>query len=244
MRDKTILLLEHHDNPRDDLATIYLRESGFRLELCCPFKGDSLPDANADLFGAVIYGGEPNVTELDQFPYLRDELKWIENALANDLPMVGICLGGQLIAHVLGAHVGYHDRGLCEFGYYPIKPTAHGEAVIPEPMHVVQAHKQYFDLPEDAVLLAAGEIFENQAFRYGSRAYALQFHPEISGDIFRRWQDSDWAFYGYPGAQTRAEQDQLLPSAGSIQSQWFKGFLQHVFEYTDSRSNRYNCLVP
>ncbi|MYB33631.1 MAG: glutamine amidotransferase [Gammaproteobacteria bacterium] len=242
MPDKTILLVDHHDNPRDDLATIYLQEAGFQLELCCPFKGDPLPDANAGFIGAVIYGGEPNVTELDQFPYLKDELKWIGNALADDLPMVGICLGGQLIAHVLGAHVGYHDKGLCEFGYYPIKPTVHGLSVIPRPMHVVEAHKQYFDLPEDAVLLAEGEIFENQAFRYGNHVYALQFHPEISADIFRRWQDSDWAFYGHPGAQIRAEQDQLLPSAASIQSQWFKGFLQHVFGDNDSMPDRYNCL--
>ncbi len=229
MSNKRILLLEHHDNPRDDLATIYLQETGFQLELCCPFKGDLLPNVDDNLFGAVIYGGEANVTELDQFSYLKDELKWIETALAADLPMVGICLGAQLIAHALGSHVGYHDQGLCEFGYYPITPTMHGKTVIPEPMHVVQAHKQYFDLPKGAVLLAEGETFKNQAFRYGSHAYALQFHPEISGDIFRRWQDSDWALFDHPGAQTRTQQDHFLPSADPIQRRWFKEFLLHVF---------------
>ncbi len=240
MSDKKILLLEHHDNPRDDLATIYLQEAGFQLELCCPFKGDPLPETNTDLVGAVIYGGEANVTELDQFPYLKAELKWIEHALATDLAMVGICLGGQLIAHTLGSHVGYHDQGLCEFGYYQITPTVHGRTVIPKPMHVVQAHKQYFDLPEGTVLLAEGETCKNQAFQYGSHVYALQFHPEINENIFRRWQDSEWALFDHPGAQTRAEQDLLLPKADPIQSRWFKGFLQHVFGNNDSISNRYN----
>ena len=231
MLDKTILLLDHHDNPRDDLATTYLQNAGFNLELCCPFKGDPLPDANTHLSGAVIYGGEPNLTEIRQYPYLLEELNWIEHALSDCLPMVGICLGAQLIAHALGARVDYHEQDLCEFGYYPIKPTLEGQAIFPEPMHVVQAHKQYFELPEGAVLLAEGEVFSNQAFRYDKKAYGLQFHPEISADIFRRWQNSDWAFYGLPGAQTRHQQDQLLPDADPIQSQWFDGFLQHVFAH-------------
>ncbi|MXZ80917.1 MAG: glutamine amidotransferase [Gammaproteobacteria bacterium] len=229
MSEKTILLLEHHDNPRDDLATVLLKEAGFRLELCCPFLGAPLPESNEHLHGAVIYGGEPNVTEIDRYPFLGDELDWIENAISDGFPLVGICLGAQLIAHALGARVSYHEKGLCEFGYYPITPTAQGREIFPDPMHVVQAHLQYFDLPEDAVLLATGDTFANQAYRYGQNVYGLQFHPEISADIFRRWQNAEWAFYGLPGAQTRDEQDAILPHADPVQGRWFHGFLRDVF---------------
>lgn len=227
--NKKILLLDHHDNPRDDLATIYLRRFGFELDLFCPFRGDSLPANIRDYHGAVIYGGEPNVTELDRYPFLKDEISWIGQAVRADLPMLGICLGAQLIAHCLGARVQGHERGFCEFGYYRIEPTAEGRACFPEPMYVTQAHFQQFELPDGATLLARGTHFPNQAFRYGQRIFGVQFHPEISEPIFRRWQDSDWAYYGQPGAQTRSEQDAILPDADPIQGAWFHGFLDRLF---------------
>ena len=227
--NKKILLLEHHDNPWDDLATIYLRQLGFDLEPCHPFKGDSLPANIRDYHGAVIYGGEANVTELDKYPYLKDEIKWIRQAIEADLTMLGICLGAQLIAHCLGARVQWHELGLCEFGYYKITPTAAGQSCFPGPMYVTQAHFQQFDLPEGATLLARGELFPNQAFSYGRHIFGVQFHPEVSAQNFRRWQDSDWAFYGHPGAQSRSEQDAILPHADPIQGAWFHRFLDGIF---------------
>ena len=227
--NKKILLLEHHDNPWDDLATIYLSQFGFELELCCPSKGDSLPANIRDYHGVVIYGGEPNVTELDNYPYLKDEIRWIRQAIEADLLMLGICLGAQLIAHCLGARVQGHELGLCEFGYYKIKPTAAGQSCFPAPMYVTQAHFQQFELPEGATLLARGEHFPNQAFRYGQHIFGVQFHPEVSAQTFRRWQDSDWAYYGHPGAQSRSEQDAILPHADPIQGIWFHRFLDGLF---------------
>lgn len=226
---KKILLLDHHDNPRDDLATVYLDQFGFELDLFCPFKGDSLPGDVSDYHGIVIYGGEPNVTELDRYPFLEEEITWIRQAIVTDIPMLGICLGAQLIAHCLGARVQEHERGLCEFGYYEIEPTAAGLSSFPGPMYVTQAHFQQFELPEGATLLARGKAFPNQAFRYGRHVYGLQFHPEISEPIFRRWQDSDWAYYGHPGAQTRSEQDAILPDADPVQGAWFHRFLDRLF---------------
>ena len=181
-----ILLIDHHDNPRDDLATSHLTQMGYEIELCYPFRGDKLPKSNDSFCGAVIYGGEQNVTELETYAFLKDEIKWIRSAVEEDFPTIGICLGAQLIAHVLGAEVGYHKDGLYEFGYYEITPTNNGQTYFPQSMFVTQAHYQHYTLPEGAVLLATGKTFPNQAYQYGSNIFGLQFHPEITAEILIR----------------------------------------------------------
>jgi GMP synthase (glutamine-hydrolysing) len=231
-----IILIDHHDNPRDDLATVYLTEMGFDLELVCPFKGDLLPEITTDIDGAVIYGGAQNITELDQHPFLEDEISWLESAIEADFPMLGICLGAQLIAHCLGAEVSAHHQGQCEFGYYRIDPTEQAGDWLPAPMYVTQAHYQQFSLPQGATRLATASVFENQAFRYGDNIFGVQFHPEVNSDIFRRWQDSDWAFYDRPGAQTRQEQDSIICHADAIQREWFYSFLDSLFSTGKARS--------
>jgi GMP synthase (glutamine-hydrolysing) len=122
-----------------------------------------------------------------------------------------------------------HESNLCEFGYYEIEPAVGADHWFTQTMLVTQAHYQQFDLPEYAVLLAKSGNFPNQAFRYGNNTFALQFHPEVTAEIFRRWQDSDWAFYDRPGAQSRGEQDRLIDIADRIQGEWFHGFLDKVF---------------
>ena len=103
-----IILIDHHDNPRDDRATVYLKERGFEIDLRLPVNGDLLPEIDDSIGGAVIYGGEHNITEIDRFPFLETEIQWIKRAIDAGLPLVGICLGAQLIAHSLGARVDYH----------------------------------------------------------------------------------------------------------------------------------------
>jgi len=239
----TVLLIDHHDNPRDDLATTHLQRLGYEIDLCCPFQGDSLPDDNSKYVGAIIYGGAQNVTELEEFPFLQSEIDWLNDAIANNFPIIGICLGAQLIAHCLGANVGHHADELCEFGYYPIIPTAEGRKWISEPMHVTQAHYQHYDLPEGAVRLAYGENFQNQAFRVGNNIFGLQFHPEVTADIFRRWQNSDWAFYDRHGAQTREQQIQLMNKADRIQGDWFRWFLEYFFNQQQNSRTSPNLVT-
>ena len=154
-----ILLIDHHDNLRDDRVSVYLGGIGFETELCCPFKGDRIPEINGSLAGAVVYGGAQNVTDIDQFPFLEEEIAWINSAVENEFPLVGICLGAQLIAHTLGAHVDNHESNLCEFGYYEIEPAIGADHWFTRTMLVTQAHYQQFDLPEYAVLLAKSGNF-------------------------------------------------------------------------------------
>ena len=158
-------------------------------------------------------------------PYIRAELDWIEMAIASDKPYLGICLGAQMLARVLGAKVAPHPEALREIGYTPIQPTIAAQNSFERPMQVYQWHKEGFELPSDAVLLAAGEVFPHQAFRYGDRAYGLQFHPEITETLIELWISRAGEQLSFPGAQPREEQLQKHAHFGTTVEDWLQNFL-------------------
>jgi GMP synthase-like glutamine amidotransferase len=142
------------------------------------------------LAGLVVMGGPMNVDETDRYPFLADEVRWIRQALDADLPILGVCLGSQLLAKALGAPV-YPNR-VKEIGWYEIELTeaGRGDALFNgcEPTEMVfHWHGDTFDLPAGAVQLARGTDCENQAFRYGRAAYGLQFHLEVTPEIIVSW---------------------------------------------------------
>ena len=113
---------------------------------------------------------------------------------AEQKPLLGICLGAQMMARTLGARVYCHVDQRTEAGYYPIRPTPEGRAVYDQwPDHVYEWHREGFDLPPGAVLLAEGDAaFPVQAFRYGPAAFAIQFHPEVTYAMMRTRRLADW----------------------------------------------------
>lgn len=224
-----VVLIRHGDDPDDDRVMTFFRAKGVEPEVRKPFKGDELGDVDDTLLGSVIYGGPFNVFEEDKHPFLRIENRWIEQCIKQDVPLLGICQGGQSIARVLGAHVGPKLEEVHEFGYYEIRPTEQGRAQFPPSLTVAQAHFHEFEVPRGAVNLASSAVFERQAFRYGLRTFAFQFHAEVTPRGFRRWQESSWAAYGKPGAQTRVEQDALMTLHDHLQHKWFMGFLDQLF---------------
>lgn len=227
-RPRKVIVIRHGDEPPDDRVFTYLTTRGYAPTVRCPYRGDALDPVDEDLAGAVVHGGPFPVYEEDQHPFLRDEHRLIARCLEDDLPLLGICQGAQSIAHVLGAPVGPPEHGLHEFGYYEVRPTADGSAFLPAPRWFTQAHFHTFGIPSGAVHLAASDTYPHQAFRYGS-AYGLQFHAEMTIEGFRRWQSADWAAYGQPGAQTRAEQDALAAQHDAAQAAWFYGFMATLF---------------
>ena len=226
---RQIVLVRHGDDPPDDRVVTYAVQAGFEPVFRRPFKGDKLGEPGPEVAGSVVYGGPFNVFEEDRHPFLHEEAAWIRACMARGIPLLGICQGGQQIARVLGAEVGPYAEPVHEFGYYPISPTADGKDFLPETLHMTQAHFHTFAIPDGAVHLASSPAYPNQAFRFGRCTYAFQFHPEVTIEGFRRWQANDWAAYGKPGAQSKAEQDALMAAADARQAEWFYDFLAKLF---------------
>ncbi len=131
---------------------------------------------------------EDDVGEQAAYPFLVDELKFIDLTLSRGIPFLGICLGGQLLAHALGEEVGPHPETRAEYGYYDLIPTEAGRAEFGPGLKVLQSHWHgWYRTPKDAVKLAHSAGFPEQAFRYGDNAYGIQFHPEASRTMLTRW---------------------------------------------------------
>ncbi len=226
---RKIVLIRHGDDPPDDRVTTFALGKGFDPVFVRPFKGEPLGLPDDDVAGSVVFGGPFNVYDEEIHPFLHDEADWIRACMDRQIPLLGLCQGAQQIARVLGAHVGAPDSGLHEFGYYPIAPTPAGQDFLPETLYMTQSHFHTFAIPEGAVHLASSPLYPNQAFRVGTSTFGFQFHPECTIEGFRRWQASDWAAYGKPGAQTRAEQDALMMAHDARQAEWFYGFLERLF---------------
>ncbi len=132
------------------------------------------------------------VYDADQYRHLARERTIIQRAVENDLPVLGVCLGAQLIADALGAKV--YPSGIKEIGWHNLAPT---KAANKDPLfHVLKAsekvfqwHGDTFDLPDGAVHLAFSSLCVNQAFRYGRAVYGLQFHLEVDSAMIHSWLD-------------------------------------------------------
>jgi GMP synthase (glutamine-hydrolysing) len=161
-----------------------LQKNGFEYHYIDTFH-DSLADFDAnqpDLL--VVLGGGMGVYQQDIFPYLGDEIKIMRDRLDAGKPMLGICLGAQLMAAALGEKVYKGEQGR-EFGWFDLQITEDGKnspiaAFAPEKTRILQLHGDTFDLPQGAKRLASSVLYENQAFSYGKTALAVQFHPEYN----------------------------------------------------------------
>ncbi len=176
-----------------------LEQRGYRLDTRRPAIGDPLPDHLSSYAGVVVFGGPQSAN--DTHPYIRAEIDFVGRVMAQDKPLLGVCLGAQLMAVQLGAKVDRHAEGLCERGYYPVRPTPIGNSLLPWPSHVYHWHAEGFDLPQGADLLVEGDVFPNQAFRHGKNAYALQFHPEVTQQMMCHWTARGAERLKHPGAQ-------------------------------------------
>lgn len=220
---RTVLLIDHPVGKRDDRASRMLTERGYGLDWRCPGRGDPLPAADdTEHCAVIVYGGPESAN--DDTPYLRQELDWIEAWVGRSRPFLGICLGAQLLARTLGARVTRHCDGLHEIGYVPIAPAPASDGFLAGEMHVYHWHKEGFELPDGAELLAVGPTFPNQAYRYGDKAYGIQFHPEVTGQVMARWCAEAAHMLDQPGAQDAERQAAAAKRFDAPMEQWLDGF--------------------
>jgi len=165
-----------------------------------------LPGFDAKMWsGFVVMGGPMNVGEVEKYPFLANEVQWLQQAVEARLPVLGVCLGAQLLAKALGSRV--YPNKIKEIGWYEVemlpaaaddrlfggvgRPSVGTGAGSGDPgatrVTVFQWHGDTFDLPTGAVRLARSEQCENQAFRYGPAAFGLQFHLEVTAEIIESW---------------------------------------------------------
>ena len=167
-----------------------IRGRGHRIRFA-NFEREPEAQPNVDRYrGLVVLGGPMNVEDQAQRPHLKTELRAIERMLEQGKPVLGICLGAQLLAHVLGAPVRRH--AIPEIGWCPLQTTATGRddpvlAPLGDGAPVFQWHGCHFGIPDGAVHLARSDACEQQAFRWGDNAYGFQFHLEMDDPLIERW---------------------------------------------------------
>ncbi len=140
--------------------------------------------------GIVLMGGSMSANDGEKLEFIRDELKMIPQAIELKIPLLGVCLGSQLIAKALGAKV--KKGAQKEIGWYPLQLALSASkdqlmGGLSGPMMMFQWHGETFDLPSGAVHLAKSELYPNQAFKYTDRVYGLQFHCEMTDAMIRDW---------------------------------------------------------
>jgi len=166
-----------------------VEQRGDRLERWVTVDGGSAPDAAASYDAIMVFGGAMHPDQDGEHPWLADEGDFIREAIAREVPLFGVCLGGQLIAKAVGARVGPAPRA--EVGWHTVHVNEAGRAdpvlgVLPERIDAFQWHYYGFELPDGAELLADNDA-TRQGYRLGKRTWGVQFHPEVTRHMLEHW---------------------------------------------------------
>ena len=181
---KTALFILHQQTSEAGDIANKLKIRGFNFEIRRPSLGDSLPTNLNNYSAIVVFGGPMSANDNDEF--MKKEIDWIGQVLQSEVPFLGICLGAQILVKYLGCKVEKNPNELSEIGFYKIQPTENGIKMFQSQDVFYQFHTEGFELPSGCELLAKGDIFTNQAFKY-KNCYGLQFHPEVNIYLHLKW---------------------------------------------------------
>lgn len=187
---RPLVIIENDPQVPPGLVAEVLGEHGISFRLVRVHAGEPLPERD-DVAAVIVLGGVMGVGETETFPYLVPVKGFVRECAETDVPFLGICLGGQLLAEALGAAVTANccgEKGICGValaGEGMRDPLFRG---IPGEFTSFQWHNDSFGLPQGAALLAVSPTCSQQAIRYGRRVYGLQFHPEVTPAIVAAWR--------------------------------------------------------
>ncbi|MHB8211367.1 MAG: type 1 glutamine amidotransferase [Acidithiobacillus sp.] len=189
-----ILVLQHH--PEEGLGSLHniLAAQGHRMEVHRLDLGVPVPDDLADYGALIIMGGPMSVHDTDRYPWLLNEQQIIRRAVGEELPVLGHCLGGQLIAQAMGGQVIPNPDGP-EIGWWPVTKTPEAMssawlAELPDSFTLFHWHSETFSLPSGAVPLLSSDLCAQQAFAIGKHCLALQGHPEVTPATVQAWTET------------------------------------------------------
>jgi GMP synthase (glutamine-hydrolysing) len=225
---RPILVVLHQERSSPGRVGQMLLQKGYDLDIRHPVLGDTLPSTLDGHGGAVIFGGPMSAN--DSEPYVKSEIGWLDVPLREGRPFLGICLGAQMLVRHLGGKVEARDDGQAEIGWYPLHPTEKGRLLMHWPSMVYHFHREGFDLPRGAELLAEGDTYPNQAFRYGANAWGLQFHAELTRAMMHRWVVHGAHRFVLPNAQQGREHLEGRMIFDAALKTWLSEFLDIVFE--------------
>jgi GMP synthase (glutamine-hydrolysing) len=220
--DRRVVVLQHVRCETLGLIEKVLADARVTPQYVRTFAGESVPTEMREAAGLIVMGGPMGVYEHARYPHLRDEMRLIQRALHEDKPVLGVCLGSQLLAAALGAEVKPGARK--EIGWCPLALSSDAAtdplwSGIESPFMAYHWHGDVFDLPRGAVALASSELTACQAFRYGTHAYGFLFHMEVTdaiiGDMVAAFAD-ELASAGIVGDAIRAGARQHLTALQGI----------------------------
>jgi GMP synthase-like glutamine amidotransferase len=183
------LILMHVEHEGPGTLGTFLKEEGVETRILHLYGGDECPAHPGETDLIVSMGGPMNVYEDGGYPFLAEEVRFLSTALKANIPVMGICLGAQIIARACGAAV--YRAPVEEVGWSTVTITEEGRRDtlfegVPREIPVLQWHGDTFDVPEGGTLLATSAACPNQAFRVGS-ALGLQFHLEVDNRLLADW---------------------------------------------------------
>ena len=185
------IVLQHVAWEGPGLIASEARERGLFIDVRRLDQGDSIPNPDR-VKGLVVMGGPMGVYETDKYPYLAEECGLIRELAHRNRPVLGVCLGAQLLASSLGAKVFPGRQAEVGYGTVVLTPEGKQDSLfesVEDPVPVFHWHGDTFDLPEGAVLLASSREYPHQAFRFGGCAYGLQFHIEPDFETWSSWRE-------------------------------------------------------
>jgi GMP synthase-like glutamine amidotransferase len=231
-----LYVLHHLDRTFLGGAAQPLRDSGLEVVERDLKRGDPLPKpGEADAI--LSLGGDQSVRDIDEYAYMQAEAELLRDEAERGTPILGVCLGGQLLAHALGGSVDRLPQRIVKWAPVGKLPAAEGDPVVgplPDPVFALHWNEDGFTVPPGAVELLSRAADAGEAFRWGEHVWGIQFHPEADADALEGWySDVDWLAEAGVEEEAAREADRVhLPGQRATAEGIFGGFASYVVTRT------------